>query len=153
VATKQAAGPPSPPEAQVLAAAPAEAATTSGGATGGNGVSGAAGAPASANGAKVFSANCSSCHGAQGQGTPGAFPPLAGNPIVTGDANKVIGIVLDGLKGSISVNGQTYNGQMPAWKGTLSNSDIADVVTYIRGALGTNKASAVTTAQVSGHKP
>ena len=58
-----------------------------------------------------------------------------------------------GLHGSISVNGQTYNGMMPAWKGTLSNKDVADVVTYIRGSLGSNKASAVTEAQVAGYKP
>jgi ubiquinol-cytochrome c reductase cytochrome b subunit len=146
IVQKQAAGPPSPPESQVLAAQPAEAATTS--ASGG-----AAAAPANANGAKVFSTNCSSCHGATGQGLPGSFPPLANNPVVTGDPNKVIGIVLHGLKGSITVSGQTYNGQMPAWKGTLSDSDIADVVTYIRGSLGNNHASAVTTAQVAGYKP
>ena len=42
---------------------------------------------------------------------------------------------------------------MPAWKGTLSNADIADVITYIRSSLGNNKASAVTQAQVSGYKP
>ncbi len=93
------------------------------------------------------------CHGAQGTGVPGTFPPLASNPVVTGDANKVIGIVLNGLHGSISVSGQTYNGMMPAWKGTLSNKDVADVVTYIRGSLGSNKASAVTEAQVAGYKP
>jgi ubiquinol-cytochrome c reductase cytochrome b subunit len=147
IMAKQAAAPPSPSEATVLAAAPAEAATTSG-ASGG-----AAAGGGSANGAKVYSTNCASCHGAQGQGSPGAFPPLAGNPVVTGDANKVIGIVAGGLHGAITVNGQTYNGTMPPWKGTLSNSDMADVITYIRGSLGANKASAVTTAQVSGFKP
>ncbi len=84
---------------------------------------------------------------------PGSFPPLANNPVVTGDPNKVIGIVLNGLHGSITVNGQTYNGQMPPWKGTLSNKQIADVITYIRGSLGNNKASAVTEAQVAGYKP
>ena len=147
IMAKQAAGPPSPPESQVLAAQPAEAATTPGGS------GGAAAAPSSANGAKVFSTNCSSCHGAQGQGVPGAFPPLANNPTVTGDAGKVVGIVLGGLHGPVNVNGQTYNGQMPSWKGTLSNSDVADVITYIRGSLGNNHASAVTTAQVAGYKP
>ena len=148
IGPKQAAGPPSPPEAQVLAAVPAEAATTSG-------AGGATGTPSTtnANGQKVFSTNCSSCHGAQGQGMPGAFPPLDGNPVVTGDPHKVIGIVLDGLKGSISVNGATYNGQMPAWKGTLSNGDVADVITFIRGSLGKNHASAVTEAQVKSYKP
>jgi ubiquinol-cytochrome c reductase cytochrome b subunit len=142
---KQAAAPPSPPESTVLGQA--EAATVS------SGSSGSAASATGAAGAKVFSTNCASCHGAQGTGLPGTFPPLAGNAVVTGDANKVIGIVLDGLHGSISVNGQTYNGMMPPWKGTLSNKDVADVVTYIRGSLGSNKASAVTEAQVAGYKP
>ena len=143
---KQAAAPPSPSEASILAA-PAEAATTSGG----GGGAGAAAAPANANGAKVFSTNCSSCHGASGQGMPGAFPPLAKNDVVTGDPNKSIGILDNGLHGSITVNGQTFNGQMPAWKGTLSNGDIADVITYIRTSFG-NSASAVTEKQVSAYK-
>jgi ubiquinol-cytochrome c reductase cytochrome b subunit len=140
---KEAAAPPSPTQAQVLAASPPPAETAS---------SGAAAAPANANGAKVFNANCSSCHGASGQGMPGAFPPLAKNDVVTGDPNKVIGIVVAGLHGSIVVNGSTYNGTMPPWKGTLSNGDIADVLTYIRASFG-NTASAVTEKQVAGYKP
>ena len=151
--TKQAAAPASPPESVVLSA---EAATTSAGAPGAASSVGAAGnasSPATSGaGATVFAANCASCHGAQGQGVPGTFPPLANNPVVTGDPNKVIGIVLGGLHGSISVSGMTYNGMMPAWKGTLSNKDVADVITYIRGSLGNNKASAVTEAQVASHK-
>ncbi len=83
---KQAAAPPSPPESVVLSQA--EAATLPAGS------SGSAASPTSAAGAKLFSANCASCHGAQGTGVPGTFPPLAGNAVVTGDANKVIGIVL-----------------------------------------------------------
>jgi ubiquinol-cytochrome c reductase cytochrome b subunit len=138
---KQAAAPASPPESVVLGAA--EASTESS----------AAAPPTDANGAKVFSSNCASCHGAQGQGMPGAFPPLANNPVVTGDPNKVIGIVTGGLHGQISVGGMSYNGQMPAWKGQLSNKDMADVITYIRGGLGSNHASAVTEAQVTGYKP
>jgi ubiquinol-cytochrome c reductase cytochrome b subunit len=141
---KQAAAPASPPESVVLAAeaaAPATGATTTTAST------------SNGPGASVFSNNCSSCHGAQGLGVPGSFPPLANNPVVTGDPNTVIGIVLNGLHTPITVNGQQYNGQMPPWKGTLSNKDIADVITYIRGSLGNNKASAVTQAQVAGYKP
>lgn len=139
---KQAAAPPSPPESVVLsAAAAAEPA------------SGSTSSTTNGPGASVFGNNCASCHGAQGQGTPGAFPPLANNPVVTGDANKVIGIVTSGLHGQISVAGMSYNGMMPAWKGTLTNKQIADVITYIRGSLGNNKASAVTEAQVAGYKP
>ncbi len=152
---KQAAAPPSPPESAVLSAAAAAepAAGSPGAVTAASSGSGATSSATSGPGASVFASNCASCHGAQGQGTPGAFPPLVNNPVVTGDANKVIGIVTSGLHGQISVAGQSYNGMMPAWKGTLTNKQIADVLTYIRGSLGNNKASAVTEAQVAGYKP
>jgi mono/diheme cytochrome c family protein len=103
------------------------------------------------NGATVYSTNCSSCHQATGKGQTGVFPPLAGNAVVTGPADKVIHIVKNGLSGKISVNGATYNGQMPAWKGTLSNADIAHVISYIRSSWG-NHASAVTESQVAATK-
>jgi ubiquinol-cytochrome c reductase cytochrome b subunit len=136
IQAKQAAGPPSLPESQVLAAQPAQASTN--GSPGGS-----TGAAASAsNGAQVFSQNCSSCHGANGQGQPGVAPPLAGNPFVTGDAKAVINVVSNGLHGQ-TIMGQSYGAQMPAWKATLSKSDLAAVITYIRGGLGPNKASAV----------
>jgi mono/diheme cytochrome c family protein len=38
---------------------------------------------------------------------------------------------------------------MPAWKASLSNKDIAAVVTFIRSGLGNNKAGAVTEQQVA----
>jgi nitrite reductase (NO-forming)/hydroxylamine reductase len=82
-------------------------------------------------------------------GTPGAFPPLANNPFVTGPAKDVITTVLNGKTGPITVNGQSYNGQMPPWKASLSNKDIAAVVTYIRTGLGSNHASAVTEKDVA----
>jgi mono/diheme cytochrome c family protein len=103
------------------------------------------------NGATVYSTNCSSCHQATGKGQPGVFPPLAGNAVVTGPADKVIHIVKNGLSGKISVNGATFNGQMPAWKGTLSNADIAHVISYIRDSWG-NHAPPVTEAQVAATK-
>ncbi len=139
IQAKEAAGPPSLPQAQVLAAAAqAETATST---------SGSAANPALAAGAKVFATNCSSCHGTAGQGAPGVAPPLAGNPFVTGDPNAVIKVVSNGLKGQ-TIMGQTYGAPMPAWKGTLSKSDIAAVITYIRGGLAGNSASAVDASRI-----
>jgi ubiquinol-cytochrome c reductase cytochrome b subunit len=114
-----------------------------------NGTSGNGGATSAgnANGAKVFAANCASCHGAAGAGTPNVFPPLAGNPYVTGPAKPVIHTLLYGLQGA-PVEGKTYSAQMPAWKGNLSNADIASVITYIRSSWG-NKASPVTEADLA----
>jgi mono/diheme cytochrome c family protein len=103
---------------------------------------------AAADGAKVFETNCSSCHQTNGQGVAGTFPPLAGNPVVTGDATTPIHIVKYGLNGKIMAEGGNYNGMMPAWGQQLSNADIAAVLTYVRSAWG-NKASAVTEADVA----
>lgn len=99
-------------------------------------------------GGKLYTQNCSSCHQPNGQGVQGTFPPLAGNPTVTADPSVVIHIVKYGLNGKVSVKGTAYNGMMPAWGQSLSNADIASIVTYIRSAWG-NKASAVTQAEVA----
>jgi cbb3-type cytochrome c oxidase subunit III len=74
---------------------------------------------------------------------------LAGNSDVTGaDTAMLITTVLNGRSGPMQANGKTYGGVMPAWKGTLSNAQIAAVVTYIRSAWG-NKAAIVTEDQVA----
>ena len=99
-------------------------------------------------GAKIYASRCLSCHQPNGQGTPGSFPPLAKNPYVTGDPKLVIGTVLNGMHGSVTVDGKTYNSVMPSWKGHLSNSEIAAVVSYVRGAWG-NDGSPVTENQVA----
>ncbi|OAV84557.1 hypothetical protein PTTG_31193, partial [Puccinia triticina 1-1 BBBD Race 1] len=36
-------------------------------------------------GAAIFAANCQSCHQANGEGLPGAFPPLKGSEVVLSD--------------------------------------------------------------------
>jgi mono/diheme cytochrome c family protein len=89
--------------------------------------------PASASdGGRVYVTNCSSCHQVNGQGVPGAFPPLDRNPVVTGDASTVIIIVKLGMSGKRYIDNIEYDGTMPAWGQLLSDKDIAAVVTYIR---------------------
>ncbi len=101
----------------------------------------------SAAGAQIFTQNCASCHGAQGGGTPNVAPPLANNPYVKGDPKALILTVVNGMHGQPAM-GQSFGSmQMPAWKGQLTPDQIAQVVSYIRGAWG-NGASAVTTADV-----
>jgi mono/diheme cytochrome c family protein len=108
--------------------------------------------PASASdGAVIYIQNCSSCHQTNGQGIPGAFPPLAENPLVTGNPVAVIAIVKNGLDGRVVVNGQTYSGIMPRWNGLLSDEQIAAVISYIRSSWK-NRAPGVSAAQVSALK-
>ncbi len=102
-------------------------------------------------GVATFNANCATCHGSKGQGQPGAFPPLDANTVVTGDPKPLIKIIKTGLTGPVKINGSTYNGQMPAWSGTLSDAQLSAVTTYIRGAWS-NHAGAVTAAEVAAVK-
>jgi cbb3-type cytochrome c oxidase subunit III len=108
----------------------------------------AARAPAAMSGEALFAAHCAACHQSSGLGTD-AFPPLAGNSVVTAaEPGAMIAVIVDGRTGPLTVNGKTYNGKMPTWKGQLSNADIASVATYVRSAWG-NSASPVTEQQVA----
>jgi mono/diheme cytochrome c family protein len=101
----------------------------------------------SSDGARIYVANCSSCHQLDGRGLPGAFPALAADSVVTGDPRAVIAIVKFGLRAGIRANSGGYNGEMPAWRGLLSDGDIAAVVTYIRFAWH-NRSTPVSLGQV-----
>jgi cbb3-type cytochrome c oxidase subunit III len=108
--------------------------------------------PVGLSGAQIFAAKCAACHQASGQGTS-AYPPLNGNPhVVASDPKDIVATIVNGRTGALVVNGTTFNGRMPTWKGQLSNADIAAVATYIRSAW-TNKASGVTEQQVAASGP
>ena len=57
-------------------------------------------------GKKVFSANCQTCHQANGLGVSGQYPPLAGSEFTTGGSRRMAMIVLKGLQGPVTVKGQ-----------------------------------------------
>jgi mono/diheme cytochrome c family protein len=100
-------------------------------------------------GKQTFTANCVACHQSTGLGVAGAFPPIVGSEWVTGPEQTVVRILLHGLSGPVKVKGATYNGAMPAWKESMSDDDIASVITYIR-QWSPNAAPAVTAATVAG---
>jgi len=122
-----------------------------GGESGGEGgASGAAGTGASArpDGARVYETQCASCHQPDGSGVEGAYPPLAGDPVVTdGDPRRHIQIVLFGLEGK-SIEGTSYPAVMPAWGDRLSDEEVAAVVNHERTAWG-NDAPTVTAEEVA----
>jgi len=101
-----------------------------------------------ADGAKVYVASCAGCHAAEGAGSPGVAPALAGNPYLDGDAKIVIHTVAYGLTGPITVKGVSFkDSTMPPWKDNLTDAQIADVISYIRTSWG-NKGTPVTVTDV-----
>jgi len=101
-----------------------------------------------AKGQALFTANCSACHQASGEGLPGAFPPLKGSAAVnTDDAVNQLDVVLHGQQGA-KVGGVVYASAMPPFAATLSDADIANIVDYERSSWG-NHGKLVTAAQVA----
>ena len=80
-------------------------------------------------GQTVYTRNCLTCHQAQGQGIPNAFPPVANSDYLNEDVNRAIKVVVNGLEGAITVNGKLYNSVMP--KLNLTDEEVANVLTYI----------------------
>lgn len=97
-------------------------------------------------GATVYRTHCFACHQMNGKGISSHYPPLAQNKTVTGDKEQLVGILLNGLSGEIEVNGEKFNLVMLPHD-FLTDSQIADVLTYIRNSFG-NNADAVKTAEV-----
>jgi cytochrome c oxidase cbb3-type subunit 2 len=94
---------------------------------------------------------CFTCHQPNGQGITGQFPPLAGSDWVLGEKERLIKISIHGLMGEIEVNGVKYNNVMAPPgipPGSLTDQQIADVLTYIRNEWG-NSASAVSPEEVA----
>ena len=103
-------------------------------------------------GKQIYTNTCFACHQANGEGIANAFPPLANADYLNADVNRAIDIVLNGKTGEITVNGKKYNSVMT--KQTLTNDEVADVLTYIYNSWGNNKTnvSVNQVAQVkSGH--
>ncbi|MDX2246339.1 MAG: GDSL-type esterase/lipase family protein [Bacteroidia bacterium] len=93
---------------------------------------------------------CTTCHQANGAGLEASgFPPLAGSKWVTGNEDRLIKLVLNGIMGPIEVNGKKYPGQVPMtpYKGMLNDDEMAAVLTYVRNSFG-NKATPISPAKV-----
>lgn len=93
-------------------------------------------------GPQLYQQNCVFCHGENGQGRVGAFPPLAAHlpelaKTPEGRAH-LINVLLFGMQGPIRVRGSTYNGVMPAFS-QLTDEQIATVLNYVLNAWGNDK--------------
>lgn len=99
-------------------------------------------------GEKVYGKNCVTCHMANGMGTPGVYPPLVGSEFVLESSSRLTAILLHGIKGPITVKGQTVNGQMEPLGRDMKDEQLAAVMTYIRSAWG-NTGSEIKPDQVA----
>ncbi len=76
-------------------------------------------------GEAVYLAQCAACHRDDGRGAAGLAPPLAGSAVVTWPPELAIALVL-----------QARDGHPPAASESLSDADLANLLTYARGTWG-----------------
>ncbi len=99
-------------------------------------------------GARLYEQHCAQCHGEQGRGVPGAYPPLAGNRAVTMDATaNLVQVVLNGGYAPATAGNPRPFG-MPPFVLVMNDTELAALLTYLRSAWG-NQASAVTATEVN----
>ena len=95
----------------------------------------------------IYGKYCADCHGREGAGYPPAYPPLAGNRTLSmSTAVNPIRLVLNGgYPPGTAGNPRPYG--MPPFRGTLSNEEVAAVVSYVRNSWG-NRAGLVSSLEV-----
>ena len=79
-----------------------------------------------ARGEEVYGRNCVGCHQKNGKGIPNMFPAIAGSDIATGDIDRHLSTIVDGVEGT----------PMQSYREVLSDVELAAVITYQRNALG-----------------
>lgn len=99
-------------------------------------------------GAAIYFDNCAACHHADGSGEPYMFARLNGsNKVQADDPTTVLRIILEGAQ---AIPTQAHPGPlaMPAFGWKLSDTEIADLVSYLRNAWD-NTGTAVTASDVA----
>lgn len=99
-------------------------------------------------GARLYGEHCAQCHGDAGEGRAPAAPALAGNRAVTmaSAVNPIRLVLFGGYAPGTAGNPRPFG--MPPFSQTLSDEQIAEVLTYVRTSWG-NDARPVAGVEVS----
>jgi mono/diheme cytochrome c family protein len=103
-----------------------------------------------AHGRVLFLKTCAGCHGADGEGIEHVAPPLRESEYVHGSLDRLAMIILSGLEGPIHINNKEYrfNGTMPNFANNFSDSEIADIISYLRNSYVSTRGKSINADRV-----
>ncbi len=90
-------------------------------------------------GKSIYEMQCITCHMPEGEGLAGVYPPIAKSDYLS-DKNRLVKVILFGVRGPMKVNGVEYNGEMIGI--SLDDEQVSDVLNYVRNSWG-NKGAAI----------
>ncbi|MGB0176548.1 MAG: c-type cytochrome [Owenweeksia sp.] len=99
-----------------------------------------------ATGEDLYREHCKSCHQRNGKGFFKMYPPLT-DPAWVANNEKIVGNLVNGLRGKIMVNGKNFDGEMPAFR-YLSDEEMASLINYIRSEIA-GEGTAISASEVS----
>ena len=100
-----------------------------------------------AKGKEVYEKQCAGCHQITGQGLPPAFPPLAGSKVVNSALLSADGKIVKDSHVDRVLHGKAGTA-MQAFGNTLSDVEIASVITYERNSFGNKMGDMIQPAQI-----
>lgn len=99
----------------------------------------------------LYGSNCGICHHS-GDGMPGSVPPLVGRLdkiAATPEGRRYLAdVLMNGVSGPITANGQTYNAEMPPFR-YLQDEEVSKILTWLSSRGSTQPAPEITPQEVA----
>jgi len=86
-------------------------------------------------GAQLYKQACAVCHMADGSGVPDLQPALDRSAVVSGDPATLVRVLLRGPAAALPAGRRRYANPMPVFS-TLSDDELAELLTYVRRQFG-----------------
>lgn len=106
--------------------------------------------PGTATGELLYQVHCLRCHKITGEGFQPLNPPLAKSDYFASNPRRLLGVVMEGVYGPITVNGVRYDSAMPPIN-YLADEELARVVTFVLNKWG-NPGGTVTAEEVRAYR-
>ena len=90
------------------------------------------------NGQMLYLSKCVNCHGQDGEGLAGLYPPLKASDYIKDNLGAAICGIKYGMEGKIIVNGKTYDQAMPA-NTDINEIQLAYLMTFINNSWNNTK--------------
>lgn len=86
----------------------------------------------------LYQIQCGNCHGNDGEGLRGLYPPLAGSDYLEAHQSNLPCLIQHGMEGPIVVNGKPYDQPMPGLH-QLGTGEIVAIINFINTSWGNDE--------------